>query len=220
MSIENGKLEKFILFMYTKMYYNNKQGVFTFQARFWNRYVPSFKITRLFYALRSILIMNIYLWITVIASITFILVIFLFVRKFLAGKENGILIFSVIFAGVLVSALLYILSSMKGTQILAADFATEYQIKEETFKTTDENTAHYLNAAYAFYAENGVQYQLRGTDLLKEPETDPAFIGIYTCEAVDGYSWCYLKKGTVIRHTLTKRSHEGKEAIDYEHRKD
>ena len=83
--------------------------------------------------------MNIYLWITIIASITTVLVIFLLIRKFLAGKENGIFIFSVIFTGVLVSALLYILSSMKGTQILTANFATEYQIKEETFKTTDEN---------------------------------------------------------------------------------
>ena len=164
--------------------------------------------------------MNIYLWITIIASITTVLVIFLLIRKFLAGKENGIFIFSVIFTGVLVSALLYILSSMKGTQILAANFATEYQIKEETFKTTDENTANYLNAAYAFYAENVVQYQLRGMDLLEEPEEAPAFIGIYSCEAVDGFSWCYLKKGTVVRHTLTKRSHDGHEAVDYENRKE
>ena len=105
---------------------------------------------------------------------------------------------------------------MQGTQILSEKLAAEYQIKEETFRTTDENTANYLHAAYAFYAENGVQYQLRGTQLLQEPDAAPAFTGIYTCEAVDGYPWCYLKKGTVIRYTLTALSHDGSEAIDYE----
>lgn len=162
--------------------------------------------------------MNVYSWITLIASITFILVVFLFCRKFLAGKENGLVIFSVVLAGIFASAAFYVLTSMQGTQILDSDFAVEYQIKEETFRTTDENTANYLNAAYAFYAENGVQYQLRGTDLLEEPESDPAFIGIYTCEAVEGYPWCYLKKGTVVRHTLTKLSHDGSQAVDYENR--
>lgn len=162
--------------------------------------------------------MSVYSWITLTASITFLLVVFLFCRKFLAGKDNGLVIFSVILAGIFVSAAFYVLTSMQGTQILASDFAAEYQIKEETFRTTDENTANYLNSAYAFYAENGVQYQLRGTDLLQEPDAKPAFIGIYTCEAAEGYSWCYLKKGTVIRHTLTKLSHDGNEAVDYEHR--
>lgn len=162
--------------------------------------------------------MSIYLWITAIASITFLIVIFLFCRKFLAGSENGLVIFSILLLGVFASAALYILTSMQETQIISSRLATEYQIKEETFRTTDENTANYLNSAYAFYAENGVQYQLRGTDLLQEPEAEPSFIGIYTCEAVEGYSWCYMKKGTVIRHTLTKLSSEGKEAEDYEKR--
>lgn len=162
--------------------------------------------------------MSVYLWITSIVSITFLIVIFLFFRKFLAGKENGLIIFSVLIVGILASAALYVFTSVQGTQILSSEFATEYQIKEETFRTTDENTANYLQSAYAFYAENGVQYQLRGTQLLEEPDSAPAFIGIYTCEAVDGYSWCYMKKGTVVRHTLTKLSHDGKESIDYENR--
>ena len=162
--------------------------------------------------------MSVYLWITCIASITFLIVIFLFCRKFLAGKENGLIIFSVLLVGILVSAALYVFTSVQGTQILSSDFATEYQIKEETFRTTDENTANYLQAAYAFYAENGVQFQLRGTQLLEEPESSPGFIGIYTCKAVEGYSWCYMKKGTVIRYTLTKLSHDGNEPIDYENR--
>ncbi len=163
--------------------------------------------------------MSIYLWIRIISSITLLIVIFLLARKFLSGKENELIIFSVIVLGVAASAALYIFASMNGTQILASDFSAEYQIKEETFKTTDENTANYQNAAYAFYAENGVQYQLRGSDLLQEPESAPAFVGIYICDAVDGYSWCYLKKGTVIRHTLTKLSHDGNKAVNYEKRK-
>lgn len=160
--------------------------------------------------------MSIYTWITMIAAITFLLVIFLLFRKFLAGKENGLVIFSILLLGILASVALYVFTSMQGTQILASELATEYQIKEETFRTTDENTANYLHAAYAFYAENGVQYQLRGTQLLQEPDQKPAFIGIYTCEAVDGYSWCYMKKGTVIRHTLTTLSHDGEKAVDYD----
>ncbi len=160
--------------------------------------------------------MSIYSWITIIASVTVVLIIFLLVRKFLAGKENGLIIFSVIIAGILASAALYFLSSMNGTQILVSEFSTEYQMKEETFRSTDENTANYLNTAYAFYAENGIQYQLRGTELLKEPDASPAFVGIYSCEAVDGYSWCYLKKGTVLRYTLTELSHDGNQAVDYE----
>ncbi len=160
--------------------------------------------------------MSIYSWITTIAVITALLVIFLFCRKFLAGKDNGIVIFSVLIVGIFLSAALYILTNTQGTQILSSRLAVEYQIKEETFRTTDENTANYLHAAYAFYAENGVQYQLIGTDLLQEPESDPAFIGIYTCEAVDGFPWCYTKKGSVIRHTLTKLSHDGSKAVDYE----
>ncbi len=160
--------------------------------------------------------MSIYSWLTLITSVTILIMVFLFCRKFLAGKENGLIIFSVLLVGLLISAALYVFTSMQGTQILASNFATEYQIKEETFKTTDENTANYLKTAYAFYAENGAQYQLRGTDLLQEPEADPSFIGIYTCDAVDGYPWCYLKKGTVIRYTLSKLSREGREAIDYE----
>lgn len=163
--------------------------------------------------------MSIYLWITAIAFATFVIIAFLFIRKFLFGKENGLVIFSILLAGILASAALYVFSSMQGTQILSSSLAAEYQIKEETFRTTDENTANYENAAFAFYAENGVQYQLRGTQLLEEPDSSPAFIGIYSCEAVDGYPWCYMKKGTVIRHTLTKLSHDGKKAVDYEHQK-
>ena len=113
--------------------------------------------------------MSIYSWITTIAVITALLVIFLFCRKFLAGKDNGIVIFSVLIVGIFLSAALYILTNTQGTQILSSRLAVEYQIKEETFRTTDENTANYLHAAYAFYAENGVQYQLIGTDLLQEP---------------------------------------------------
>lgn len=161
--------------------------------------------------------MSVYTWITIIAAITFLLIVFLFFRKFLAGKENGLIIFSILLLGILASAALYVFTSIQGTQILASELAAEYQIKEETFRTTDENTANYLHAAYAFYAENGVQYQLRGTQLLQEPDAEPGFIGIYTCEAVDGYSWCYLKKGTVIRYTMTTLSHDGKESVDYEH---
>ena len=160
--------------------------------------------------------MSVYSWITIIAAITLLFVIILFFRKFLAGKENGLIIFSVILLGILVSAALYVFTSMQGTQILASELAAEYQMKEETFRTTDENTANYLHAAYAFYAENGVQYQLRGTQLLEEPDAKPAFTGIYTCDAVDGYSWCYLKKGTFIRNTLTALSHDGKEDVNYE----
>lgn len=160
--------------------------------------------------------MSIYSWITLVASVTFILIVFLLCRKFLAGKENGLIIFSIFIAGILVSSALYVFTSIQGTRILSSELATEYQIKEETFRTTDEDTSAYLHAAYAFYAENGVQYQLRGTQLLKEPDKAPAFIGIYTCEAVDGYPWCYMKKGTVVRHTLTTLSHDGKEADNYE----
>ena len=160
--------------------------------------------------------MSVYSWIACIAAVTLFLVIILLFRKFLAGKENGLIIFTVILLGILSSAALYVFTTMQGTQILASELAAEYQMKEETFRTTDENTANYLHAAYAFYAENGVQYQLRGTQLLSEPDAKPAFTGIYTCEAVDGYAWCYLKKGTVIRYTLTTLSHDGKEAVNYE----
>ncbi len=162
--------------------------------------------------------MSIYLWITTIAAITFVIVAFLFFLKFLAGRETGLLIFTVVLIGILASAGLYVYTSMQGTQMLTSDLAAEYQIKEETFKTTDDNTSHYLNAAYAFYAENGVQYQLRGSQLLAQPDESPSFVGIYTCEALDGLAWCYLKKGTVIRYTLTSLSHDGKEPIDYESR--
>lgn len=160
--------------------------------------------------------MNIYSWITIIASVVTALVIFLFACKFIAGKETELIIFSVILVGVLGSAGLYVAASMNGTQILSAKFADEYQVKQKTFRTTDENPANYLDAAYAFYAENGVQYQIRGTEMLKQPEATPAFVEIYSCEAVDGYSWCYLKKGPAIRYALTKLSHDGKEAVDYD----
>ena len=161
--------------------------------------------------------MSIYSWIMIIASIVLVLSIIFLILKFIAGKDTGLLIFSIILVGVLGSVALYIATSMNGTQVLSAKFATEYQIKQKTFRTTDKNPANYLNAAYAFYAENGVQYQIRGTDMLKAPETNSAFVSIYSCEAVDGYSWCYLKKGPVIRYALTKLSHDGKEADDYEH---
>lgn len=161
--------------------------------------------------------MSIYSWITIIASIVLVLSIILLILKFIAGKDTGLVIFSVILVGILGSAALYVVTSMNGTQVISAKFATEYQIKQKTFRTTDKNPANYLNAAYAFYAENGVQYQIRGTDMLKQPETDSAFVSIYSCEAVDGYSWCYLKKGPVIRYALTTLSHDGKKAEDYEH---
>lgn len=162
--------------------------------------------------------MNIYSWIIIIASVVTALVIFLLACKFIAGKETGLIIFSVILVGTLGSVGLYVAASVNGTQILSSKFAAEYQVKQKTFRTTDKNPANYLNAAYAFYAENGVQYQIRGTDMLKQPESTPAFVQIYSCEAVDGYSWCYLKKGPAIRYALTKLSHDGNKALDYEHK--
>ena len=48
--------------------------------------------------------MSVYLWITCIAAVTLLLVIILLFRKFLAGKENGLMIFTVILLGILASA--------------------------------------------------------------------------------------------------------------------
>ena len=84
--------------------------------------------------------MSVYTWITCIAAVTLLLVIILLFRKFLAGKENGLMIFTVILLGILASAALYVFTSMQGTQILTSNLAAEYQMKEETFRTTDENT--------------------------------------------------------------------------------
>ena len=61
--------------------------------------------------------MSVYTWITLIAAITFLLVVFLFFRKFLAGKENGLIIFSIVLLGVISSAALYVFTTMQGTQI-------------------------------------------------------------------------------------------------------
>ena len=159
--------------------------------------------------------MSIYLWLSIIIGVVFLLTVILFFRRFISGKDNLLLISTVLILGTVGCVALYIFTSMQGTQILAANFVTEYQIKEETYKTTDPEPEHYLDAAYAFYAENGVKYQLYGTELLKAPDTEPSFIQIYTCEAVEGFPMCYLKKGRVVRYTLTKLSKDGKEPIAY-----
>lgn len=159
--------------------------------------------------------MSIYLWLSIILGVVVFLEIILFFRRFLKGKDNGLVIFTILLLGVIASAALYIFTSMNGTLVLSSEFAAEYQIKEETFKTTDTDTSHYLDAGYAFYAENGVKYQLYGTELLEEPSEAPSFIQIFACEAVDGYSWCYLKKGNVVRYKLTSLSRDGNEAESY-----
>ena len=159
--------------------------------------------------------MSIYFWLSIILGVVFLLTVILLFQRYIRGKDNMLLISTVFILGIVGCVGLYIFTSMQGTQILVADFATEYQIKEETYKTTDPEPAHYLDAAYAFYAENGVKYQLYGTELLKAPDAEPSFIQLYTCEAVEGFPMCYLKKGTVLRYTLTKLSRDGKEAVDY-----
>jgi len=159
--------------------------------------------------------MSIYLWITAIAAVVLLLVIILLFRKFLFGKENGLLIFSLILLGILASGGLYLYSSMNGTQVVASKFATEYQIKRATYKDTADGAENYQNTAYAFYTENGIKYRFTGADLLSQPADDPAFIGIYSCEVINGYPWCYIRKGTDIRYSLTDRSHDGNEPADY-----
>lgn len=143
--------------------------------------------------------MSIFFWFLIIAVATLALntVAILQMRK--RRSISVFPIFAILCAGYLAAALLYLLTSMHGTQILEQRQAVCLDIETQSYQTASDG-AH---ASYAFCSKEGISFRFSDTDLLAgDVPQQPSEVEIYFCRIRTGFSACYLNEGTAVRYIL------------------
>lgn len=143
--------------------------------------------------------MSIFFWFLIIAVATLALntTVILQMRKRRAISVFPI--FAILCAGYLAAALLYLLTSMHGTQILEQKQAARLDIEPQSYQTASDG-AH---ASYAFCSREGISFHFSDTDLLAgDVPPQPSEVEIYFCRIRTGFSACYLSEGTAVRYLL------------------
>lgn len=143
--------------------------------------------------------MSIFFWFLMIAVATLALnmIVILHMRKRRAISVFPV--FSILCAGYLAAALLYLLTSMHGTQILEQKQAACLTIEPQSYQTAGEG-AH---TAYAFCSREGISFRFNDTELLAgDVPHEPSEVAIYFCRIRTGFSACYLNESTAVRYIL------------------
>lgn len=143
--------------------------------------------------------MNIFFWFLIIAIATLALNMFIILRMYKRNNVRVLPIFAILCVGYLSAALLYLLTSMHGTQILEQRQAACLDIEPQSYQTASDGT----HVSYAFCSKEGIAFSFRDTDLLTDdvPET-PSQAAIYLCKVRTGFSACYLNEGTTVCYVL------------------
>lgn len=143
--------------------------------------------------------MSIFFWFLIIAVSTLALnmVVILQMRKRKAVSVFPV--FAILCAGYVAAALLYLLTSMQGTQILEQKQAACFNIETQSYQTASDGT----HASYAFCSKEGITFRFSDVDLLTDDvPQDPSTVEIYYCKIRTGFSACYLNEGTAVYYIL------------------
>lgn len=143
--------------------------------------------------------MSIFFWFLIIAVATLTLnaIVILQMRK--RRTIRVFPIFAILCAGYLAAALLYLVTSTHGTQILEQKQAARLDIETQSYQTAGEG-AH---KNYTFCSKEGISFHFSDTELLTDTvPAEPSAVEIYFCRVRTGFSACYLNEGTAVRYIL------------------
>ena len=143
--------------------------------------------------------MSIFFWFLIIAVATLALNMLIILRMKKQKTLRVLPVFSILCAGCLSAALLYLITSMHGVQILEQKQSACLQIETQSFQTASDGT----HASFAFCSKEGVPFQFSDTDLLNSdfPEA-PTTVEVYYCQTRTGFSACYLSEGSGVYYLL------------------
>ena len=143
--------------------------------------------------------MNIFFWFLIIAVITLALNLIAILQMKKRRTVHVLPVLSILVTGYLTAALLYLITSMHGTQILEQTQAAQLEIEPQSYRTAGNDT----HISYAFCSKEGMLFQFDDTELLTDhvPQS-PSVVEIYFCRTRTGFSACYLNEGSTVRYIL------------------
>ena len=143
--------------------------------------------------------MSIFFWFLIIAVATLTLNMIAILQMRKRKTVSVFPVFAILCAGYLTAALLYLLTSMHGAQILEQKQAASLDIETESYQTASDGT----HVSYTFCSKEGISFCFSDTDLLTEAvPKEPSVVEIYFCKVRTGFSGCYLNEGTAVCYVL------------------
>ena len=143
--------------------------------------------------------MSILFWFLIIAVATLTLNMIAILQMRKRKTVSVFPVFAILCAGYLTAALLYLLTSVHGTQILEQKQAACFNIETQSYQTASDGT----HVSYAFCSKEGITFRFSDADLLTDdvPQV-PSIVEIYYCKIRNGFSACYLNEGTAVYYIL------------------
>lgn len=143
--------------------------------------------------------MSIFFWFLIIAVATLAInMTVIFHMK----KQRNVRVFpiaAILVTGYLTAALLYLLTSMHGTEVLEQKKAVRLEIEPQSYQTASDGT----HTSFAFCSTEGITFRFDDTQLLSTdfPES-PSVVEVRVCKVRTGFSGCYLSESTQICYIL------------------
>lgn len=124
-----------------------------------------------------------------IAGGTLVLNLICMVIMYLKRSFHVTLVSGIVILGCLVSASLYLMTLIHGTELISKELAATLDIETESYQTAGSGES----AAYAFFSKDGIECHIDASELLDSNVPDiPQTVEIYICTRREGFSWCYL----------------------------
>ena len=143
--------------------------------------------------------MSIFFWFLIIAvtTLTLNMISILQMKK---HKNIRILPVCVILVtGCLFAAVLYLCTSLHGTQVLEQRQAACFDIEMQSYQTVSDGT----HTSFTFCSKEGIPFHFSDNELLNDeyPQA-PTTVAVYYCKTRTGFSDCYLNEGTAVYYLL------------------
>lgn len=143
--------------------------------------------------------MHIFFWILILAAAVLVVSLLLLHQMKRTKRSRQKPIIAVTCAGVLLIALLCVLTCLHGSIILTKEPAGSFAIEPDTC-TADTVDSH---TTYRFYSTDGIPFQFDETDLLSDDvPAQPQSVKLYICTIRRGFRNCYLNDSTAVRYIL------------------
>ena len=143
--------------------------------------------------------MSIFFWFLIIAVVTLAINMTVILHMKKQRSIHALPIIAILIAGYLAAALLYLLISMHGTEILDQKTAVRLEIEPQSYQTASDGT----HTSFAFCSTEGITFSFDSSQLLTTdfPEK-PSIVEVCVCKVRNGFSACYLSEGTTIGYLL------------------
>ena len=143
--------------------------------------------------------MSIFFWFLIIAVTTLAvnMINILHMRKRKSLRIFPVL--AILCVGYLAAALLYLVTTMQGTQILEQKQAAYLEIEASSYQTSSDG-AHTF---YTFCSKEGISFAFDDSALLTpDVPKAPSVVEVYFCSTRNGSPSCYLSEGSAVYYLL------------------